>query len=322
MGRVFAAPKAKTIDCLAQPVLISSPSGVVRPEVRSDFLSLSCPQSSAPDRRRYPIPYGPASPSIEVFVKLISDRAHSAALATRHPRGVFVGRCAGVIEMERQHRAGVTSVALGAAVRGYKLLVSPLLPPACRFFLSLLRMGLRKQSSGTGPGAALFSPRGGWPAAILGAAAATILFPSPAAWTASVPARADRPASPGPSLQPPRNGTTQSPHRDRALGRDPDRFSVRVRAHAAATTLRPVGGTAPRRHQRRRVRASQSAAALSRRLRPTPRARAAPEVAPGAAPAHAVETREAALAEQPRVKIDDAAAARLDRPVRERGSMI
>ena len=35
--------------------------------------------------------------------------------------------------MERQHRAGVTSVALGAAVRGYQLLVSPLLPPACRF---------------------------------------------------------------------------------------------------------------------------------------------------------------------------------------------
>ena len=97
MGRVFAAPKAKTIDCLAQPVLISSPSGVVRPEVRSDFLSLSCPQSSAPDRRRYPIPYGLASPSTEVLVKPDRNRAHSAALATRHRRGVFVGRRAGVM---------------------------------------------------------------------------------------------------------------------------------------------------------------------------------------------------------------------------------
>lgn len=35
--------------------------------------------------------------------------------------------------MERQRRAGVTRVALSAAVRGYQLLVSPLLPPACRF---------------------------------------------------------------------------------------------------------------------------------------------------------------------------------------------
>jgi hypothetical protein len=35
--------------------------------------------------------------------------------------------------MERQHRTGVTRVALRAAVRGYQLLVSPLLPPACRF---------------------------------------------------------------------------------------------------------------------------------------------------------------------------------------------
>jgi hypothetical protein len=35
--------------------------------------------------------------------------------------------------MERHNRAGVTGVALSAAVRGYQLLVSPLLPPACRF---------------------------------------------------------------------------------------------------------------------------------------------------------------------------------------------
>jgi hypothetical protein len=35
--------------------------------------------------------------------------------------------------MERHNRRGVTSVALSAAVRGYRLLVSPLLPPACRF---------------------------------------------------------------------------------------------------------------------------------------------------------------------------------------------
>jgi uncharacterized protein len=39
-------------------------------------------------------------------------------------------------EMERQNRAGVTSVALSTAVRGYQLLVSPLLPPACRFLPS------------------------------------------------------------------------------------------------------------------------------------------------------------------------------------------
>ena len=35
--------------------------------------------------------------------------------------------------MERHNRVGVTSGALSAAVRGYQLLVSPLLPPACRF---------------------------------------------------------------------------------------------------------------------------------------------------------------------------------------------
>ncbi len=35
--------------------------------------------------------------------------------------------------MERQNRVGVTSTALSAAVRCYQLLVSPLLPPACRY---------------------------------------------------------------------------------------------------------------------------------------------------------------------------------------------
>ena len=35
--------------------------------------------------------------------------------------------------MDRRNRGGVTSAALSAAVRGYQLLVSPLLPPACRF---------------------------------------------------------------------------------------------------------------------------------------------------------------------------------------------
>jgi putative membrane protein insertion efficiency factor len=35
--------------------------------------------------------------------------------------------------MERQNRAGVLSLALQTAVRAYQLLVSPLLPPSCRF---------------------------------------------------------------------------------------------------------------------------------------------------------------------------------------------
>jgi putative membrane protein insertion efficiency factor len=35
--------------------------------------------------------------------------------------------------MERHSGRGVTSVALSATVRLYRLLVSPLLPPACRF---------------------------------------------------------------------------------------------------------------------------------------------------------------------------------------------
>jgi hypothetical protein len=35
--------------------------------------------------------------------------------------------------MERQPLAWMTSMTLSAAVRAYKLLVSPLLPPACRF---------------------------------------------------------------------------------------------------------------------------------------------------------------------------------------------
>ncbi len=38
--------------------------------------------------------------------------------------------------MERQDRAGVLSLALQTAVRAYQLLVSPLLPPSCRFLPS------------------------------------------------------------------------------------------------------------------------------------------------------------------------------------------
>jgi putative membrane protein insertion efficiency factor len=38
--------------------------------------------------------------------------------------------------MQRQNRAGVLSLTLLAAVRAYQLLVSPLLPPACRFLPS------------------------------------------------------------------------------------------------------------------------------------------------------------------------------------------
>ena len=35
--------------------------------------------------------------------------------------------------MERRNRAGVTSLALRAAVRAYQLFVSPVLAPSCRF---------------------------------------------------------------------------------------------------------------------------------------------------------------------------------------------
>ena len=35
--------------------------------------------------------------------------------------------------MKRRYLAGLTSVALSAVVRAYQLLVSPLLPPACRY---------------------------------------------------------------------------------------------------------------------------------------------------------------------------------------------
>jgi putative membrane protein insertion efficiency factor len=38
--------------------------------------------------------------------------------------------------MERQNRAGVLSLTLQAVVRAYQLLVSPLLPPSCRYFPS------------------------------------------------------------------------------------------------------------------------------------------------------------------------------------------
>jgi uncharacterized protein len=38
--------------------------------------------------------------------------------------------------MKRQDRAGVLSLALQIAVRLYQLLVSPLLPPSCRFLPS------------------------------------------------------------------------------------------------------------------------------------------------------------------------------------------
>ena len=35
--------------------------------------------------------------------------------------------------MKPQYRAGMTSLVLSGAVRGYQLLISPFLPPACRF---------------------------------------------------------------------------------------------------------------------------------------------------------------------------------------------
>jgi uncharacterized protein len=35
--------------------------------------------------------------------------------------------------LEQPHRAGIMGIVLTAALRGYQLLVSPLLPPACRF---------------------------------------------------------------------------------------------------------------------------------------------------------------------------------------------
>jgi uncharacterized protein len=38
--------------------------------------------------------------------------------------------------MKRQERTGIVSLALKVAVRAYQLLVSPLLPPACRFLPS------------------------------------------------------------------------------------------------------------------------------------------------------------------------------------------
>jgi uncharacterized protein len=38
--------------------------------------------------------------------------------------------------MERRNRAGVLSLTLQAAVRAYQILVSPLLPPSCRFLPS------------------------------------------------------------------------------------------------------------------------------------------------------------------------------------------
>jgi uncharacterized protein len=38
--------------------------------------------------------------------------------------------------MKRQDRAGIISLALTAAIRAYQLLVSPLLPPSCRFLPS------------------------------------------------------------------------------------------------------------------------------------------------------------------------------------------
>ncbi len=35
--------------------------------------------------------------------------------------------------MDRQRRAGLASVLLRAVIRGYQLVVSPVLPPSCRF---------------------------------------------------------------------------------------------------------------------------------------------------------------------------------------------
>ena len=122
--------------------------------------------------------------------------------------------------MDRQNRAGVTSVAMSAAVRGYQLLVSPLLPPACRFLPTCSEYAAEAiERHGSWRGIILASRRLGLPTCRLGPVANFARFFIPI----------------------PRNGTTQSPHRDRALGRDPDRFSVRVRAHPADATFRPVG---------------------------------------------------------------------------------
>jgi hypothetical protein len=58
--------------------------------------------------------------------------------------------------MNPRSGAGVTSIALRAAVRGYQLLVSPLLPPACRFLPSCSEYAAEAiERHGTRRGAAL-----------------------------------------------------------------------------------------------------------------------------------------------------------------------
>jgi uncharacterized protein len=58
--------------------------------------------------------------------------------------------------MKRRGRPEMTSVGLRAAVRGYQLLVSPFLPPACRFLPTCSEYAVEAiQRHGAGHGAIL-----------------------------------------------------------------------------------------------------------------------------------------------------------------------
>ena len=58
--------------------------------------------------------------------------------------------------MKRPYRAGMSGTALSVAVRGYQLLVSPFLPPACRFLPTCSEYAVEAiESHGAGRGVVL-----------------------------------------------------------------------------------------------------------------------------------------------------------------------
>ncbi len=112
---------------------------------------------------------------------------------------------------------------------------------------------------------------------------------------------------PRPGAEPPRPaaayGTAQPPARDRGFGRDPGRVPVLfVEVHRSRRPSPSRRRKPPRQRRRRRTRRARH---RCDRRRP-PRAGAP-------APQQAAQTREAAIAGQPRVKIDTPTPARLDR---------
>ncbi len=145
----------------------------------------------------------------------------------------------------------VLGLALRGAIRAYQLLISPVLPPSCRYYPSCSYYA-----------AEAVERHGPWRGSLLAAAAAV-----------AVPSVGRQRLRPGAARPEPLtgDGTAQPSARDRSVGRDPDRVSVPDRAfpsHKAGSTADAGAGDRRADPRRRDVDAGRRRVASRSRPRP------------------------------------------------------